>query len=275
MNRITQATRAGLTFDVTDAGPLDGSVVLLLHGFPANRRSWDGVVPHLHAAGFRTLAPDQRGYSPHARPRGRGAYRMAELVRDALAVADAAGADRFHVVGHDWGGAVAWKLALVAPQRLSRLTAVSTPHPSALRTAMLTSTQVLSSWYMGFFQLPVLPERFLEDRVAGLVRAGGVPPAIASRYAETLSEPGALTAALDWYRGAWLPGGSPMRAADPSVRVPTTYVWGRHDQALGRRAAELTRRYVSAPYRFVELDEGHWIPEVAPERLAQEILAGP
>lgn len=273
MSRITTATRAGLTFDVTDSGPLDGPVVLLLHGFPANRRSWDGVVPTLHAAGFRTLAPDQRGYSPGARPQGRGAYRMAELVRDALAVADAAGAERFHVVGHDWGGFVAWNLALVAPQRLTRLTAVSTPHPSAMRAGMLTSTQALRSWYMAFFQLPRLPERFLEDKVVAFLRAGGVPLAIATSYAARMSEPGALTAALDWYRGAWLPGGSPMAAADPAVRVPTTYVWGRHDDALGRRAAELTRRYVTAPYRFVELDEGHWIPEVAPERLAREILA--
>lgn len=272
MNRITQATRAGLTFDVTDSGPLDGAVVLLLHGFPANRRSWQPVTDRLNEAGLRTLAPDQRGYSPGARPQGRGAYRGAELVRDALAVADAAGAERFHVVGHDWGGFVAWQLALVAPQRLTRLTAVSTPHPSAMARGMMTSGQVLRSTYMAFFQLPVLPERFLERRMVQLLRSSGLPPAIATDYAETMSEPGALTAALDWYRGSWLPGGSPMPTTDPSVRVPTAYVWGRHDGALGRGPAELSRRYVRAPYRFVELDEGHWIPEVAPERLVQEIL---
>ncbi|MBI9113723.1 alpha/beta fold hydrolase [Sanguibacter suaedae] len=273
MDRLTQFSRDGAVFDVDDAGPLDGPVVVLLHGFPANRSSWRGVTPALNDAGFRTLAPDQRGYSPGARSRGRAAYRSAELVRDVLALVDASGAEKVHVVGHDWGGFVAWQLATVAPQRLERLTVVSTPHPKALQRSLLTSAQLLRSAYIGFFQLPEVPERVLPERMVDTLVASGLPRDVARDYARFMDEPGALTGGLNWYRGAWLPGGSRMDGGDRRVRVPTTYVWGSGDTALGRRAAELTADHVSAPYRFVELDENHWIPEVAPDALAREILA--
>lgn len=274
MDRLTQYTRDGLTFDVTDAGPLDGPVIVLLHGFPGNRGTWSRVAPLLHDAGYRTLAPDQRGYSPGAAPHARGRYRPAELARDTLALLDAAGTEKVHLVGHDWGGFLAWELALVAPQRFTRLTVASTPHPAAFQAAMTSSDQLLRSLYMVFFQLPVLPERWLEKNMVGWLVSSGLSQEIAEDYAATMRRPGMLTAALNWYRGAFLPGGSRMDPTDPRVRIPTTYVWGRRDVALGRRAAELTRSFVRAPYSFVELvEEGHWLPELAPEALAREILA--
>ncbi|MGH9094055.1 MAG: alpha/beta fold hydrolase, partial [Acidimicrobiales bacterium] len=123
--------RDGLTFDVTDTGEPDGQVVVLLHGFPEDRSSWTGVIPALTGAGFRVLAPDLRGYSPGARPRGRRAYALRQSAADVLALADAAGADQLHVVGHDWGAALAWFLAARHPERVRTLSALSVPHTEA------------------------------------------------------------------------------------------------------------------------------------------------
>ena len=271
MPRMHSYSRNGCTFDCDDDGPHDSAAIVLLHGFPQDRRCWQLVRPQLVAAGYRVLVPDQRGYSPGARPRGRRAYRQRELVGDVVALLDAAGVDRAHVVGHDWGGAVAWSMAAFAPDRLRSLTAVSTPHPAALARASVTSTQGLRSTYMGLFQLPVVPEQLFVGRGAGLGRrwlaASGLEPAQARRYLDRLLEPGAMTAALNWYRAMPLDAGA-VRIGCP-VDVPTLYVWSTGDTALGWAAAELTRRFVRGPYRFEVLDGvSHWIPEQAPQRLA-------
>ena len=134
--RLTSFVSQGWTFDVRDSGPLDGPVVVALHGFPQTSGSWSAVTPLLTDAGYRVLAPDQRGYSPRARPTAVDDYTMDHLCADVLALADAAGADRFHVLGHDWGAAVAWALAADRPDRLASLTAVSVPHPAALVRSM-------------------------------------------------------------------------------------------------------------------------------------------
>ena len=267
--------RNGLIFDVRDTGPSDGEVAVLLHGFPQTSASWDRVEPLLHDAQLRTLAPDQRGYSPGARPPRRADYAMAELAADVLALLDAADCERAHIVGHDWGGAVAWELGANNASRVKSLTVLSTPHPRAMALAALTSPQLLRSSYVALFQLPGVPERLLDpsaDRrwsLGDLLRRSGLDDAHAHTYQEALAEPGALTAALQWYRA--LPLARPDRSAAP-VRVPTRYLWGRHDPFLGRRAAELTERYVEADYRFVPLEAGHWLPESAPEEVARAVL---
>lgn len=267
--------RAGLTFDVRDGGPADGQTVVLLHGFPQGSESWDAVTPRLNADGYRTLAPDQRGYSPGARPQARRDYAMDELVADVLALADAAGADRFHLVGHDWGGGVAWAVATEAPERLHSLTSVSTPHPRAMTDAMLRSNQALRSWYMLLFQLPWLPEKAIlarggEQFVRQMV-AEGLPEEKARGYVRRLQQPGAATAEINWYRALAL-GLTRNRTAAP-VRVPTLYVWSDGDRYLGRTAADLTRRWVDAPYRFEVLTGvNHWIPELAADHLATLLL---
>ena len=273
MDRLTRHHRDGLVFETTDSGPAEGEVVVLLHGFPATRASWRDVVPRLEAAGLRCLVPLQRGYSPGARPRGRRAYRSTELVADVVALLDQAGVDRAHVVGHDWGGAVAWKLAAEHPDRVASLTVLSTPHPAALAASLTSSLQALRSWYMVAFQLPWLPEALLRRRLAPVLRGTGLPAERAEEYAGAMRDSRALTGAIAWYRALWLPGGGARPSlATGRVTVPTRYLWGRHDTALGRRAAELTARHVSGPYRFVELDEGHWLPEVAPRVVAQAVL---
>ncbi|HMC52698.1 MAG TPA: alpha/beta fold hydrolase [Acidimicrobiales bacterium] len=266
----------GLVFDVTDDGPPDGEVVVLLHGYPETRASWEGVVPFLVEDGYRVLAPDQRGYSPGARPRGRRAYRLDHLVDDVVALADAAGAGRVHVVGHDWGGAVAWALAGSHPGRLYSMTSLATPHPRAFSRSLVSSTQALHSWYMLFFQLPWLPELSMRGPGQRLVRRtlrrSGLAEAHIGRYLSLLSQPGAATAAINWYRALPL-----APSPTPPIEVPVMYVYGTGDFALGRRAADLTRSYVNGPYRYEVLEgTSHWIPEEAPAvvgRLLREHLA--
>ncbi|SFP59907.1 Pimeloyl-ACP methyl ester carboxylesterase [Geodermatophilus dictyosporus] len=266
--------RDGLVFDVRDGGPPDGEPVVLLHGFPQDSSAYDRVAPVLHGAGLRTLSLDQRGYSPGARPRGRSAYRLREVTADVLALLDAAGLGSAHVVGHDWGGAVAWALGAWHPERLRTVTSLSTPHPAAAGRAVLTSDQGLRSSYMALFQLPVVPERLLLARdgaaLRGVLENGGLPGDAVDRYVGRMREPGALSAALAWYRAL------PLSVRDPvgRVTVPTLHVWSTGDTFLGRTATERSRDHVQAPYRL-EVLEGvpHWIPELAAERTAELVTA--
>jgi pimeloyl-ACP methyl ester carboxylesterase len=269
--RISTFSRTGLTFDVSDSGPLEAPTVVLLHGFPANKHGFDGVVPILNAAGYRTLAPDQRGYSDGARPRHRRDYRAVEHQRDVLALIKASGAQRVHLVGHDWGGALAWQVALASPKRLNGLTVLSTPHPVALLRSLASSGQLLRSFYVLVFQLPWLPEALLRTGLAAGLQKSGLNETFATQYGQFMAQRGRLTGGLNWYRGMWLPDRRASRQR--MVTVPTTFIWGNGDEALGRRAAELTERFVAADYRFVELDENHWLPENAPDIIAREILA--
>jgi pimeloyl-ACP methyl ester carboxylesterase len=267
-------TREGLTFDVTDIGPTDGRVVVLLHGFPEDRHCWDRIGPALAAAGYRVIAPDQRGYSPGARPPGRRAYTMKKLRDDVLALADVAGAARFDVVGHDWGGAVAWDLAANVPERIRSLTSLSTPHPRALQSVLLRSTQLLHSWYVLFFQLPYVPEAVMRrtgrDRASRALVKGGLDADTAGRYAERIAGPGSITAPINWYRGLPLGGRQPT----PEVKVPTLYVWSDRDIYLTRAAAEATSRYVTGRYRFEVLTgTSHWIPTAAADAVTPMILS--
>lgn len=266
---MEEFSRDGLVFDVTDTGPAEGAVVVLLHGYPENRTSWNKVVPFLTAQGFRVLAPDQRGYSPRARPLRRRDYRSSELTADVLALVDAAGAEKVHLVGHDWGGGVAWAFAHAHPDRLHTLTSLTTPHPRALSAAMLRSNQLLHSWYMLAYQLPWLPETAYRGRGERLTRralvASGLPPDAAERYVAQLQQPGAARAAINWYRA--IPLSKPLRG---KVTVPVLYVYATADRFLGRKAAELTGRYVDAAYRFEVLDGmSHWVPELAPDVVAR------
>jgi pimeloyl-ACP methyl ester carboxylesterase len=266
--RITSFSRDGLRFDVTDGGPVGGEVVILLHGFPTDRTSWDRVAARLHAVGLRTLAPDQRGYCLTARPGDRDAYRLDELVADVLGLVDASGRERVHLVGHDWGGALAWLVAGNHPDRIASLTVLSTPHPAAMRRAWSRGTeQKRKSWYIAAFQLPHLPERLLAARFEGVLRRSGLPAADGSRYAAVLGDPAALAGPINWYRAARHSGVRAHR-----VEVPTTYVWGSRDPFLGRVAAELTAEHVTGDYELVELDAGHWLPETRDAEAAAAIL---
>lgn len=269
MDQVQVPTAAG-TFDTLCDGPAGGRAVLLLHGFPQDARSWEHQLASLGAAGHRVVAVDQRGYSPGVRPVEVEAYRLDHMVGDALAVADALGWDRFDLAGHDWGAAVAWALAAGHADRVRTLAAVSTPHPAALATALRESPEQRAQFaYQAFFrQEGTAEEALLADGAARLQALfdGRVPPGRVQRYVARFAEPGALTAALNWYR-------APRAPATAAVTVPTLYVWSTGDLAFGGLAAETTAEWVRGPYRFEVLDGvSHWIPEEAPERLGALLL---
>jgi pimeloyl-ACP methyl ester carboxylesterase len=266
-DRIDTLAHAGLRFDVTDSGPVDGTPVVLLHGFPTDRTSWDRLAPLLHAAGLRTFAPDQRGYSAGARPAGTAPYRLEHLVADVVALIDATGREKVHVVGHDWGGAIAWLTAGNHPDRVASVTALSTPHPGALSRALRTPDQLRRSWYMAAFQVPFLPECSVAFGFRSLLGGSGLPEDDVERYAAHLARPEVIRGPITWYRAA---RSSHVRAH--RVAVPATLAWGSRDFALGRYAAELTAEHVTGPYEFVELEAGHWLPETRAPECADAIL---
>jgi pimeloyl-ACP methyl ester carboxylesterase len=246
--------------------------VLLLHGFPQRATSWAKVAELLNERGLRTLAPDQRGYSPQARPRLRTAYALPHLVADVAELVSLTGG-RVHLVGHDWGAVVAWALAAERPELVQSLVTVSVPHPRAFARSLLSSAQAYRSLYVAPFQVPLLPELAATSApwlVEAALRRSGMPHDALVRFRREILDDGALGTALGWYRAIPLGGRSP--AMRRSVRVPTTHVWSDRDGALSRRGAELCGEHVRAPYRL-EIMEGisHWIPDQAPQRLATSI----
>lgn len=259
-------------FDVDRrAGDSESDTVLLLHGFPQSAASWTSVAERLGTAGFETVAPNQRGYSPGARPHAVEDYQLSELTADVLRLCDALDLGRVHLVGHDWGAIVAWNVAAVAPSRVSSLTAVSVPHPAAFAHALEHEPdQREKSQYIALLRSDAAEDLLLANDAAAL-RAGfgdAVPTETIDQHIAVLNQPGALTAALNWYRAA----GDTWSAVAP-VTVPTTFVWGTEDIAVSRAAADACADYVEGPYEFVVLDEvSHWIPEQVPDTLAPLIL---
>jgi pimeloyl-ACP methyl ester carboxylesterase len=267
----------GLTFTALAAGPSSGRPVLLLHGFPQTSWCFAHEVAALGRAGYRAVAPDQRGYATGARPAEVGAYTVDHLVDDVVAMADSLGMDDFDLVGHDWGGMVAWMAAATHPARIRSLTSLSTPHPSALAEVLRAGDedQMRRSGYLQLFSQVDVPEQLLlgadgsGDGLRAMFTAAGLDPVLAEPQVAAMVEPGRLTAALHWYRANNLEAPRPVAA----IGMPTLYVWSTEDIALGRRAAEATGGYVDGPYRF-EVLEGvsHWIPDEAPEQVNALLL---
>lgn len=270
MAKHLQIPSASGTFDVIAAGPADGRPVLLLHGFPQTAIVWEEQLAALGDQGFRAVAPDTRGYSPGVRPMHSDAYGVSELVGDVLAVADTLAWDRFDLVGHDWGGAIAWWTAARHAERLRTLTAVSTPHPSALGEAYNTDDdQRRRSQYQQDWRSPDTETRFLADDATFLrsLYQGRVPNRHVDAYVRRLSEPGVLSTALNYYRA------DRPDAAVGKIQIPTLYVWGTEDVALGSTAAHATEKWVSGPYSFHALQGiSHWVPDEAPEVLTSLII---
>lgn len=265
---------AEMVFDGWVGGGSGAEPVLLLHGFPQTARAMLPVAQELVAAHLRVVVPDQRGYSRDARPLDVAEYSIELLVGDALGLLDAAGIDQVHLVGHDWGALVAWTLAANAPGRVKSLTAISVPHPAAFGRALQGDLdQQQRSAYLQLFQAPNgVAEQVLLAHDAAKLRAmygPEVPAEAVGEYVARLSEPGALSAALSWYRAL-----SPAQLlVVPPVSVPTTFVWGAGDVAIGRVAATGCAEFVSGDYDFVELpDQGHWLPEAATAEVVGAIL---
>lgn len=264
----------GWRFDALAAGPSTGELVLLLHGFPQFADSWAPLAAALGAAGYHAVAVSQRGYSPGARPSAVADYDLPHLTADVLAFAEALGATRFHLVGHDWGAVLAWRVAATWPARVRSLAALAVPHPDAFFKAVRSDLdQMWKSKYIALFKMPGhVAERLLLADGAKLLRkvyGGKVPAERVEENVRRLREPGALTAALNWYRALGLQPSETGR-----LRVPTLYVWGDQDIALGKTAALATEGYVDGPYRFERVVGGsHWLLEEEPERLEGLVLA--
>lgn len=275
---LVEVEANGLRFSVRVSGPAGGRPVVLLHGFPESSTCWLPLMGALSHAGYRAVAPDQRGYSAGARPVGVAAYRVPELVGDVLALADAMALGPVDLVGHDWGGVVAWHLAAAHPGAVRTLTAVSTPHPAALAAVIGSGDeeQIRRLSYIGTFRRPDEAEHLLlgEDGSGeGLRRmlvSTGLRREAADEYVEAMRRHGALTAALNWYRA--IDAGAAGLKVGP-VMMPTLYVWSTGDVAFGRAAAERTAEHVAGQYTFSVLDGvSHWVPEEAPAELSRLVL---
>jgi pimeloyl-ACP methyl ester carboxylesterase len=257
----------------------EGPLVVLLHGFPEFWFGWRRQIPALAAAGFRVVAPDMRGYNLSSRPAGVGSYDLDRLADDVAGLVAERGAERALLAGHDWGAAVAWWTAIRRPEVVERLAILNVPHPRRFLRGLRSPKQLARSWYMGFFQLPWLPERALAARrYAGLraafadARPGAFAPGEMDRYVEAWSQPGALTASVNYYRA--LARRSPRRtlgALEP-VRAPTLVIWGVHDRALGAELAEPDRADVPALQDVVRLDASHWVQLDEPERVNELLI---
>lgn len=256
----------GIRLHVMQAGPKNGSPVVLLHGFPEFWYGWRKQIPALVEAGYRVIAPDQRGYNLSDKPRGVDAYAMHELTADVLGLLDALNYEKVYLAGHDWGAAVAWTLAMRKPERFHKLAILNMPHPKVLvNTLRRDPRQMLKSWYIGFFQIPRLPETLLGARnyagLANLLSASGrgdtFSAADLDEYRKAWSQPGALTGMLNWYRavGRSLRGDS----GRARVRIPTLMMWGVKDAALARWMARPSIDYCDDGKLIFFEDATHWV----------------
>jgi len=275
------------TFQARRAGPTDGRPVILLHGVPQTSACWVAQLEALGDAGYHAVAFTQRGYSPDARIDDVSAFTMDNLAGDVLGVADALGINRFDVVGHDAGAGVAWTLAGYHADRTKTVSIASVPHPAAFAAAYHESRDKggdsqheRSSYMRDIVSLPrgEMEQRFLAQDGA-LLRAlfAGLPTYSVDEYLEVLGSPEAMRGVLDWYRASLSTEDGVPRGMDPEfpkIQIPTLFVWSDQDPAIGPAGAHATGDYVVGPYRFV-IFEGvdHWIPERAPKRFNEELLA--
>tara|TARA_E500000331_G_scaffold128221_1_gene125581 strand:+ start:180 stop:1271 length:1092 start_codon:yes stop_codon:yes gene_type:complete len=257
-------------------GPEKKPLVVLLHGFPVTSAMWLDLIPVLAEAGYRVVAFDQRGYSPQTRPARIDQYVVSELVDDVFAVADALGGERFHLVGHDWGAGVGWGVVLAKPDRVLSWTPLSIAHPAAFGAALQNDPDQQSrSSYFTLFVTPGVPETLFTFNDLRLLKSayGGMRAEKVDEYVSVFSEPGALTAGLNWYRASF--GGDPAstEVQENDVRVPTLFIWGNQDEAVGRLGTELMSEYMKGPYSIIELNAGHWLLSETPEKVIPPIVS--
>lgn len=264
----------GIRLHVAEAGPEDGPLVVLLHGFPEFWYGWRRQIPALAAAGFRVLAPDQRGYNLSDKPPRTRDYSTDRLAADVVGLFDALGEERAFLVGHDWGGGVAWTVAQQYPERLRALAVLNCPHVRAFQEVLRRSPrQLLRSWYMAAFQVPWVPEAILgagraarlERAMASTARPGAFREDDLARYREAWLQAGALTAMLNWYR-AGLRHPTPI-PTDRNIETPTLLIWGERDTALGTELIEpITRPCTDIRVERLP-DATHWVQHEEPERV--------
>jgi pimeloyl-ACP methyl ester carboxylesterase len=261
-----QISTNGIRLHVVQTGPVTGPLVLLLHGFPEFWYGWRHQLPALAAAGYRVWAPDLRGYNESEKPQSIAAYRLEVLAADIIGLMDAAGQEQACLVGHDWGGVITWWIAIHAPQRLQRMVVINAPHGAAMRQQLRRHpAQWLRSAYVGWFQLPWLPElvtrvgrgRLLVRALQQSSRPGTFTPADLERCREAWSQPQALRAMLNWYRA--LLRRPPQRSTFGPVTVPTLLLWGANDRFLGREMAHASLEQCQQGQLVMFEEATHWV----------------
>jgi len=269
----------GVRLHVVEAGPEDGDLVVLLHGFPEFNYGWRAQIGPLAGAGYRVVVPDQRGYNLSDKPRGLASYCLDELVADIAGLIGATGRRQAFVVAHDWGGAVAWWLALTRPELVRGLVAINMPHPVVLRRCLRTSpAQRRRSRYMLYFQLPWLPERrlaggdfaYMAAALAKTSRPGTFTADDLACYREAWARPGALTAMLNWYRAALRR--PPKRPPTVRVAAPTLLIWGARDRFLGQEMVAPSLELCDRGRVEILPDATHWVQHEEPERVNTLLL---
>lgn len=268
----------GVRLHYVEAGR--GPLVVLLHGFPEFWYSWrhqiDALAPYFHV-----VAPDQRGYNLSEKPHGVSAYKVETLVEDVAALIHHLGEEQAVIVGHDWGGGVAWSFAIAHPEMTRRLIVLNCPHPAAMARGLRTLKQLRRSWYMFFFQLPKLPEwslrirnyRAIESAFRGMVhRPGTFTDADIRAYKEAAAQPGALSSEINWYRALLRGGVRQMKQSYPTIEAPTLLIWGEDDTALGKELTYGTERW--APHLTVRYipNTSHWVQQEQPELVNRYML---
>jgi len=260
------------------AGPQDGAVVLLLHGFPEFWYGWRRQIKPLAAAGFRVIVPDQHGYNLSSKPVGVSAYALPELVSDVIAIADALGQEKIYLAGHDWGAAVAWSAALFHPQRIAKLVVLNVPHPSVMRKFLSTRLrQFFRSWYMFFFQLPWLTEAVFSAfnfhiGARALLRSsrpGTFSADDLGQYRAAWSQPRAITSMIHWYRALFR---TRVKFPEKTVRVPTRILWGEQDAFLLTEMAHESVRYCTNADLFTFANATHWLQHEEPARVSELMI---
>jgi len=273
------ATINGVRLHYVECGK--GPLVILLHGFPECWYAWRFQLPALAEAGFRVVAPDLRGYNLSDKPQGVGQYRLELLANDVKGLIRALGADSAVLVGHDWGGVIAWYLAMHEPRLVSKLIVLNAPHPQRYLEELRSPGQLLRSWYVFFFQLPWLPEALIRaGGFAGLkhrlrhepVHANAFDPATIDVYHQALAQPGALTAAINYYRAGLRGLREGLSQRIKPIDSPTLIIWGEQDCYLGRRLLEGLEPWVADLTMERIADASHWVQAEAPERVNERIL---
>lgn len=278
LNHLTLQTN-GITLHAMAAGPENGPLVILLHGFPEFWYGWRYQIEMLANAGFRVLAPDQRGYNLSDKPKRIRDYNLDQLAADVVGLIEAAGRDKAFLVGHDWGGASAWWAAIKYPARIQRLAILNAPHPKVMRQNIFHNrVQRKKSWYFFLFQIPFLPERRMRKNnwrlgaraLQGTSRKGTFSEADLALYREAWSQPGAATGMLNWYRAALRT--RPARLRSSRVTMPALIIWGEQDKFLRREMAKQSTDLCDQGHLVFIEGATHWVQHEEPERVNKLLL---
>jgi epoxide hydrolase 4 len=269
----------GIRLHVVTAGDPSGKPVILLHGFPEFWYGWRHQIPALVQAGFHVIIPDQRGYALSDKPKGVRSYRTQKLGQDLIGLLAYFGVDKVGLVGHDWGAAVAWEVAIGFPERIDRLAVLNVPHPAVMLMTLRTSLhQILKSWYIGFFQIPAFPEWLLGVNhcalIARLLISSGKPgtfsPSDLIEYKKAWTQPGALTAMLNWYRAVvQFPA---TQRKNPRVNIPTLILWGQQDVALSAEMAQRSLAFCEDGRLVYFENATHWVQRDEADEVNRQLV---